>query len=135
MSYSRRCIRSKTDGNNDEEMRYIGLTNGTFKQRYANHCRDFKYRKYEKSTKSSKYIWKLKNEGKSLMIEWSILKNIDSKPRINYCKLCLTEKLFIINNLSDPNLLNNKSELVGKCRHQDMHLVKYCKISTSNGYA
>ena len=37
----------KADGNNnDGEMRYIGLANGTFKQRYANHCRDFKYSKY-----------------------------------------------------------------------------------------
>ena len=98
----------ETDGNNDEEMRYIGLTNGTFKQRYANHCRDFKCRKYEKSTELSTYIWKLKNEGKSPMIEWSILKHIDSKPRINYSKLCLTEKLFIINNLGDPNLLSSR---------------------------
>ena len=122
----------KADGNNDEEMRYIGLTNGTFKQRYANHCRDFKYSKYEKSKELSKYIWKLKNEGKSPIIEWSILKNIDNKPRINYCKLCLTEKLFIINNLGDPNLLNSKSELVSKCRHQNKHLVKYSKISKSH---
>ena len=87
---------------------YIHINNGikgTFKQRYANHCRDFEYRKYEKSTKLSKYIWKLKNEGKSLMIKWSILKHIDSIPRANYCKLCLTEKLFIINNFL--NLLVN----------------------------
>ena len=67
----------KIDGNNDEEMRYIGLTNGTFKQRYANHCRYFKYKKYEKSSELSNYIWKLKNEGKSPMIEWSILKHRD----------------------------------------------------------
>ena len=66
------------------------------------------------------------------MIERSILKHIDNKPRINYCKLCLTENLFIINNLGDPNLLNSKSELVSKCRHQNKHLVKYCKISTSH---
>ena len=86
----------KAGGNNDEEMRYTGLTNGTFKQRYANHCKDFKYSKYEKSTKLSKYVWKLKNEGKSPMVEWSILKHIDNKPRINYCKLCLTENYSLV---------------------------------------
>ena len=102
-------------------MRYIGLTNGTFKQRYANHCRDFKYRKYEKSTEVSKYIWKLKNEGKSPIIKWSILKHIDSKPRVNYWKLCLIEKLFIINNLGDRNLLNNKSELEKSVGTTELH--------------
>ena len=41
-------------------------------------------------------------------------------------------KLFISNNLGDPNLLNSKSELVSKCTHQNKHLVKYCKTSMSH---
>ena len=36
----------------------------------------------------------------------------------NYCKLCLTEKFFIIKSLDDSNLLNKTSELVSKSRHQ-----------------
>ena len=30
------------------------------------------------------------------------------------CKLCLTEKLWIINHINDNNILNKKSELINK---------------------
>ena len=35
------------------------------------------------------------------------------------CKLCLIDKYWIIKYFDDPNLLNKKSELINKCRHQN----------------
>ena len=40
---------------------YIGLTEGTFKQRFSQHKATFKHRKYTNSTELSKYIWKLRD--------------------------------------------------------------------------
>ena len=37
----------------------------------------------------------------------------------NFCKLYLTEKVFIMNALNDSQLLNKKSELINTCRHQN----------------
>ena len=42
-------------------------------------------------------------------------------------KLCLAEKLWIINHNNDNNILNKKSELINKCRHLNNFLLKQVK--------
>ena len=42
-------------------------------------------------------------------------------------KLCLTEKVFIINALNDTQLLNKKSELIKTCHHQKKLILKSLK--------
>ena len=74
-------------------------------------------------TELSKYIWKLKEDGKSPSIKWSIVKRVNSTPNKSFCKLCLMEKLFIIKSLDDNNMLNKRSELISKCRHQNKTLL------------
>ena len=44
---------------NNATKNYIGLTEGTFKQRFSQHKATFKNRKYTNSTELSKYIWQL----------------------------------------------------------------------------
>ena len=39
---------------------YIGQTGNTFKDRFNNHKKSFRYIKYEKDTEQSKYVWELK---------------------------------------------------------------------------
>ena len=46
---------------NNATKNYIGLTEGTFKQRFSQHKATFKHRKYTNSTELSKYIWKLRD--------------------------------------------------------------------------
>ena len=41
---------------NQEKKIYIGLTETTFKERYRNHVKSFKNKKYSKDTELSKYI-------------------------------------------------------------------------------
>ena len=83
---------------NTEVKNYIGLTEGTFKQRFNRHQLSFRYKNYANSTELSRHVWKLKNSGKdqntnikSSIITKAALYNNDSKA----CNLRLTEKLFI----------------------------------------
>ena len=50
-----------------------------------------------------------------------------SKTQLIFCKLCLSEKFYMMQLLSDPNLLNKKSELVITCHHQSKLLLKCFK--------
>ena len=91
-----------------------GASETLFKERFRNHTRDFKHEKYEKCTELSKFIWNLKSHGMTPIVKWSFVKRVSCKTAANYCKLCLTEKFYIIQSLDDINLLNRKSELVNK---------------------
>ena len=102
----------------------------SFKERYSNWTRDFKHKKYVKCNELSKYIWNLKNQGIPPIIKWRIVKKVNSKVSPNYCKLCLTEKFFIFKSLHDCNLLNKRSELVSKCRHQNKLLL--CNVKRND---
>ena len=45
------------------------------------------------------------------------------------CILCLQEKFEIITHLDQENLLNKKSELISKCRHENKLLLKIKKTN------
>ena len=108
---------------------YIGLCETEFKSRYANHNKAFRHRKYEHETELSKHIWSLKDENKEFKIEWSIIKRATSySPTSKTCNLCLTEKLMLIIERDKDILLNKRSEIVSKCRHQNKFILK--NIST-----
>ena len=42
-------------------------------------------------------------------VNFSIAKRVKGKSLINNCSLCLSEKLFIVRNLDNVNMLNKKS--------------------------
>ena len=53
-----------------------------------------------------------------------ISKTYNIRASANYCKLCLTEKLFIIKSLdNNNNMRNNRNELISKCRHIKKNLI------------
>ena len=98
---------------------YIGLTAGTFKQRYTQHKATFKNRRYTNSTELSKHIWNLCDNNQDFNIKWSIISRERHYNNISKCcDLCLTEKLMIITAKQDA-LLNKRSELISKCRHEN----------------
>ena len=47
-----------------------------------------------------------------------------SNTKINYCKLCLLEKLYIIDFIDDNRLLNKRNEFISGCKHQNKYF--YC---------
>ena len=61
------------------------------------------------------------------VFSWKVVAKVFSDTKIKFCKLCLTEKVFIINALNDSQLLNKKSELISTCRHQNELSLKYLK--------
>ena len=56
-----------------------------------------------------------------------ILAKVYSKTRIDFCNLCPTEKLFMINSRDNNQLLNKKNELYDTCRHRNRLLIKSLK--------
>jgi hypothetical protein len=114
---------------NVPDKQYIGLTEGEWKKRFANHKQSFKNRKYSKDTMLSKYIWELKDEKiDDYILNWSILKTAPAYNNISKrCILCLQEKFEIIKHPNQNCLLNKKSELISKCRHENKFLLKNYK--------
>ena len=103
---------------NNATKKYIGLTEGTFKQRFSQHKATFKHRKYTNSTELSKYIWKLRDNNQDFNIKWTIIRRARPYNISKRCDLCLTEKLMII--IANPDrILNKRSELISKCRHEN----------------
>ena len=108
---------------NDTVKMYTGLTEGTFKQRYNNHLSTFRHQKYENNTGLSKYIWQKKIDNEECDVKWSIVQR--AKPYSNVskrCDLCTTEKLKIGDQYKSVSL-NNRSELVSKCRHKNKYIL------------
>ena len=98
---------------------YIGSTETPFKHRYANHLMSFRYERYGNQTELSKYIWGLKRDGKTFRVRWDVLRRAPAYSCLSKrCDLCLTEKLTILT-ADRSTLLNKRSELVSKCRHQN----------------
>ena len=87
-------------------------------RRDRNHRRSFIHEQHKNDTELSKYIWDLTSAHKVPSIKWWMVRKIHGNAKSDFCKLCLTEKYFILNNLGDNKLLNKKSEFVYKCRHQ-----------------
>ena len=97
----------------------IGLTEGTFKQRSTQHKLSFWNRNYSNSMELSKHIWTLKDNNTNFTINWSILATAPAySNKSKRCHLCLTEKLYLIRG-KKPSLLNKRSELISKCRHEN----------------
>ena len=89
---------------------YVGLTENSFKTRFANHKASFSTPSKKHSTELSKHIWQLKSTETDFKVSWKILKQATSyNPASNRFILCLWEKYFI---LCRPDLgtLNKRNE-------------------------
>ena len=52
---------------------YFGASDTSFKERYRNRTRDFNHERYSKCKELSKYIWQLKRNKKSLVLNGELL--------------------------------------------------------------
>ena len=115
--------------NRDVNKVYIGLTEPMWKLRYGVHKHTFSRRNTPNDTALSRFIWELKDQGiNNYNIKWSILKRASGYNKISKtCGLCLMEKLLICEYPDKNKLINDRSELVSKCRHQYKHILKNSK--------
>ena len=107
---------------------YIGLTEGTFKQRYNQHTLSLRNKKYANSTELSKHIWILNDNKIEYTINWSILTTAAAyNNKTKRCNLCSAEKFYIIK-ADNSTLLNKRSELISKCRHENKYYLSNFKV-------
>ena len=91
---------------------YVGLTEETFKQRYAQHLLSFRNRKYANRTELAKHIWKIKENKENYKISWSIISSASAySNNSKRCNLGPTKKLLIIKADKACNL-NKRNELI-----------------------
>ena len=90
---------------------YIGLSDTPFKERYDNHKRDFRNKRYEKSIELSKCIWSLQERGIEFTIHWEILSHVKGMTKRGHSSLCLTEKLWLLRYFDDIHLIRNLNSL------------------------
>ena len=74
---------------------YFGLTITFFKTRLQNHKKDFNREQNRKSIELSKYVLSLKKEQIMSRIRLLIIRNVYDKTKINFCPLCLAEKVHL----------------------------------------
>ena len=112
------------------DKKYFDIAETSFKGRFRSHTRDFRHKRYVNSTEISTYMWKLKEEKITANIKWNIMSIVHGTPKGGVCKLCLTEKLWLLKHFNYKYLLNKKSEFISKCRHKNKLLVKSAKKSS-----
>ena len=80
-------------------------------KRLSNHKSSLDNENCKNSTELSTYVWSLRENNKIPSIKWKIVKVVYSKATSSFCKLCSTEKLFILNALGDDRFLNKKDRI------------------------
>ena len=108
------------------EKKYIGLCESTFKTRYSAHKTSFNLERYRNNTTLSTEVWRIKDGGGIPSIVWRVIRKSKAfTPESGRCALCEAEKFEIIN-YPGSNLLNKRSEIMGKCRHQRKFELELC---------
>ena len=112
---------------------YKGITRLPFKTRDRNHKKSFNHPRYKNDTELSKEVWNVKSKEKNYMIKWKMIKQYpDYNPATKRCLLCINEKLHILEH-KDDNILNKRSEIISKCRHQNRHKLKTLTSNRAEG--
>ena len=99
---------------------YTGLSEPSWKLRYGNHKQNFKNntRANRTATCLSKHIWKLKDKNIQYSLKFKQLAKAPAfNPVTNICRLCLTEKYFLMFKSGGANI-NHRSEFFSACRHK-----------------
>ena len=99
---------------------YTGLSEPSWKLRWNNHKTNFKIdtKANRTATCLSKHIWKLKDKQIKYSIKFKQLAKASSFNPVNStCRLCLTEKYFIMFK-PEGATINSRDEFFSSCRHK-----------------
>ena len=112
-----------TNEENPKTKIYYGVCETAFKLRYANHKKTFNNIKYQTDAELSNKYQNIVSANKTSNISWKILGTHKSYNQSSKrCLLCLNEKLAIALHKND-NMLNNRSEIISKCRHRNKYII------------
>ena len=118
-----------TSDENQVVRKYVGLCSTPFKNRLAVHLQHMNHREHMNKCELSKYVWMLKDEEKMFDIKWEILCEVKGNFLGDACRLCTTEKLFIIEHPAKNILLN--TNCIQKCRHKAKYMLSSIKENIS----
>ena len=116
------AVTRKDTGNTDF---YTGLSEPSWKLRYGNHKQNFKVdtQKNRTATCLAKHIWMLKDKNVDYTLKFKQLAQASAfNPVTGMCRLCLTEKFFIMFKPEGANI-NHRSEFFSACRHKTKQLL------------
>ena len=109
----------KSNQSNCKQNVYIGTAETDFKHRFNNHTKSFNLEHYENDTELSKEYWTIKRNHFTPMVTWRIIRKCAPfNTTKRKCYLCLNEKLEIAS-YKGGNLLNQRSKLINKRRHEN----------------
>ena len=104
---------------NMEIKTYIGMTKNKFKTRYGQLKSALKNKESPQATALSKYVWEMRDQGKTTIINWRKIKS-KAYPFSSagcQCDLCISEKREILY-AKKRTSLNKRDELLSMCRHR-----------------
>ena len=102
----------------NDQAYYIGLIEKSFKDRLCKHKKSFRYDSKKNATELSNFLWVKKHANTETSLEWKIMDKAKSyEPGSRKCMLCLLEIYHVL--LSKLDLLDSRSELATKCRHEN----------------
>ena len=105
--------------NNESTWYYIGQTMNPFKERWSNHNSTFNNRNTNQHCYLKDKIWELQDNGVDFTVKWKIIRKSKAyRPGDSGCRLCLDEKLAILDNWGDPKLLNKDKMIMAPCLHK-----------------
>ena len=93
------------------------------------------WKKHDISCELTKHVWQLRDSGKAFSVRGKLLEHVKGRLIGGECRLCVTEKLHIIEH---PNyrdgLLNSNSDMicVHGWKHRYLDLVDLYKLLTIN---
>ena len=90
------------------------------------HKQGINHRSYASSCELTKYVWALKDDNKTFSINWRILEHVKGRLVGGECKLCVTEKLHIIEHPDRAILLNSNCDM--KCVHQRKYKLAQVRV-------
>ena len=99
---------------------YTGVSEPSWKLRWGNHKQNFKTdtKANRTATCLAKHIWKLKDKNVGYSLKFKQLAKAPAfNPVTNTCRLCLTEKYFLMFKEDGANI-NHRSEFYSACRHK-----------------
>ena len=122
--------RGKIVTTNEEDVNnYVGMTENEFKGRERYHHYTFQHEEKRTSSKLSDYIWELKKKNIESNIEYTVLEKAQPyKNGTKRCPLCIAEKFHII--FQPFEKVNQREELVSKCRHENKYYLKNFKYAS-----
>ena len=112
-----------TSPNINQPKNYVGSTNN-FNIRLYRHRQAFRDINLKTDCQLSEFVWSCKYDGFMPKVKFKVLRKVQQySPEAKKCCLCVLEKLEILKRVNDPNNLNNRSEIMAKCRHRRKFLL------------